>query len=113
MDIMLERILSLLGTDHGDARKMAIAIGAPKNAVTDWKAGRIKSYAKYAPQIAEYYGVSMDWLTGVSDIKNAPIDPQDNERIKKALEIYNLYQQVPDDKKEAAVAMLRGLIGQK
>ena len=40
----------------------AIGIGAPK--FTDWKTGRVHSYSKYIPQIAEYLGVSADVLLG-------------------------------------------------
>lgn len=67
MDIMLARILELVGTKHGAAQEMVRAIGCPKNAVTDWKAGRSRSYKEYAPMIAEHYGVSLDWLSGMSD----------------------------------------------
>ena len=67
MDIMLQRILELVGTKHGAAQELVRAIGCPKNAVTDWKAGRSRSYKEYAPQIADYYGVSLDWLSGLTD----------------------------------------------
>jgi transcriptional regulator with XRE-family HTH domain len=69
MDVMLSRILLLIGSKHGAAQELVRAIGCPKNAVTDWKAGRSRSYKEYAPQIADYYGVSLDWLSGLSDDK--------------------------------------------
>ena len=72
MDIMLNRILTLIGTEHGSAQKLVKAIGASKNAVTEWKSGRSCSYTKYAPQIADYYGVSLDWLSGLTDEKEKP-----------------------------------------
>ncbi len=71
MDIMLEKILALIGNKHGEARTMVNSIGAPPNSVTEWKAGRSKSYRQYLPQIAEYYGVSLDWLSGNADKKEA------------------------------------------
>lgn len=40
----------------------AIGIGAPK--FTDWKTGRVRSFHKYIPQIAEFLGVSTDVLLG-------------------------------------------------
>ena len=67
MDIMLARIIELIGAKHGAAQELVRAIGCPKNAVTDWKAGRSRSYKEYAPQIADYYGVSLDWLSGLTD----------------------------------------------
>lgn len=75
MDIMLAKIIELIGAKHGSAQELVRAIGCPKNAVTDWKAGRSRSYKEYAPQIAAFYGVSLDWLSGLTDqkeIKKAP-----------------------------------------
>ena len=72
MDITLKRILELIGSKHGSSQELVRAIDATKNAVTEWKSGRSKSYRQYLPQIAAYYGVSLDWLTGLSDIKNPP-----------------------------------------
>lgn len=69
MDIMLERILELVGNKHGSSQELVRAIGATKNAVTEWKSGRSKSYKKYALQIAQFYDVSLDWLTGLSNQK--------------------------------------------
>lgn len=66
MDIMLERIFDLIGTRHGEIKRLADAIHVSPNTITDWKAGRVKSYPKYAPQIAEFYGVSLDWLCGTN-----------------------------------------------
>lgn len=69
MDIMLAKIIELIGAKHGSAQELVRAIGCPKNAVTDWKAGRSRSYKEYAPQIAAFYGVSLDWLSGLTDEK--------------------------------------------
>lgn len=69
MDIILKRILGVVPTKHGSKKELADAIGIPANLITDWKAGRNKSYPKYLPQIAGYYGVSLDWLSGLSDEK--------------------------------------------
>lgn len=69
MDIMLERILELVGSKHGAAQNLTDAIGLPRNSVTGWRSGRLKSYKKYAKQIADFYGVSLDWLSGLTDEK--------------------------------------------
>lgn len=81
MDIVLERILSLLPCNedgrpvHGSKSKLARSIGAPSNIFAEWCAGRNKSYNNYIYQIAEKYGVSPEWLRGETDEKNAP-DPK-------------------------------------
>lgn len=75
MDIMLQRILTLVGTKRGASKELCDALGVKPNSVTEWKKGRMKSYTKYAPQIAAYYGVSLDWLSGVSDEKGQKNSP--------------------------------------
>jgi transcriptional regulator with XRE-family HTH domain len=79
MDIMLNRILQVLGKKHGDTKKLAEYLGVSANSISDWKAGRVKSYIKYAPQIAEYYNVSLDWLSGNSDTIEKPVVPEGYE----------------------------------
>ncbi len=43
-------------------------LGVSKNRYTDWKSGRIKSFVKYLPKIAEYLGVTVEYLTGESEV---------------------------------------------
>jgi transcriptional regulator with XRE-family HTH domain len=69
MDIMLCRILELIGNEHGSTKRLATYLGISPNIITDWKAGRIKSYIKYATQIAEFYGVSLDSLYGAGYVQ--------------------------------------------
>ena len=38
-----------------------------KQTFSEWKAGRSESYLKYLPQIADYLGVSVDYLLGRTD----------------------------------------------
>ena len=39
-------------------------LGVPKTHYTDWKNGRTSSYNKYLAQIAEFFGVTVDYLLG-------------------------------------------------
>jgi transcriptional regulator with XRE-family HTH domain len=68
VNISLADLTSLNVMDF-ETSKLAEQIGMPPNVVTDWKNGRLKSYTKYAAQIADYYNVSLDWLSGKTDIK--------------------------------------------
>lgn len=90
MDIMLQRILSLVGTKRGAGKELCDALGVKSNTVTEWKNGRMKSYTKYAPQIAAYYGVSLDWLSGATDDREQKSSPaQVSEEAKLRREIYS------------------------
>jgi transcriptional regulator with XRE-family HTH domain len=79
MDIMLERILKLIGNKRGAIKELATYLGISGNNISDWKSGRAKSYRLYLPQIAEYYGVSLDWLSGNSEEIKKPATPEGYE----------------------------------
>jgi transcriptional regulator with XRE-family HTH domain len=64
---MLSRIAELVGKKHGAKKSLAAHLRISPAVVTDWFSGRNKSYPKYASQIAEYFGVSLDYLSGVTD----------------------------------------------
>lgn len=73
MDIMLERILSLIPRKpdgkyvHGAKKDFCNSIGAPTNIVSEWEAGKTKSYRNYIHAIAMKYDVSVEWLKGEAD----------------------------------------------
>lgn len=76
MDIVLERILSLIPkkTDgkfaHGALKEFANSIGLKSgNLVSDWISGRSQSYKNYLYEISAKYNVSVEWLKGETDIK--------------------------------------------
>lgn len=73
MDIVLERILSLLPHKedgklvHGAKKDFADKLGIDKNIITQWTRGANKSYGNYLYQIADTYNVSVEWLKGETD----------------------------------------------
>lgn len=85
MDIMLKRMLSLIPKKengkyvHGAKKEFCEAIGAPTNIVSEWEAGKTKSYRNYLYVVSAKYNVSVEWLKGETDekgIKKGPI-PED------------------------------------
>lgn len=94
MDISLERILSLIPRKpdgsyvHGAKKNFCESIGAPTNIISEWEAGRVKSYRGYIYIIASVYHVSVEWLRGETDIKNPPIPKEEglSEEKQKLIE---------------------------
>ena len=62
MEKTLSNILSLIGSKKGAQRRFTEALGLCPSVVGDWKSGKSKSYARRLPQIAEYFGISVDAL---------------------------------------------------
>lgn len=96
MDIVLERILSLIPKGkngkyaHGAKVKFAKSIGYNDGSIVSmWENGASVSYTKKLHQIADIYNVSVEWLKGETDdpsIKKAPgINAEGLSEARKAL----------------------------
>lgn len=111
MDITLERILSLIPKKpdgnyvHGAKKKFCESIGAPTNIISEWEAGKTKSYRNYLFAISARCNVSVEWLEGKTDIKNKPTAQGDelSELQRKALELFDL---VPEDRQEDLLSII-------
>lgn len=62
-------ILNLMEQNKTTQKKLCeyLGIGEPK--FSDWKKGKIKSYNKYLPQIASFFGVAVDYLINGDDYR--------------------------------------------
>lgn len=58
----LDIITTELKKQNKSQKDICEYLGTTKNTYTNWKAGKSASYKKYLPEIAEYLGVSIDYL---------------------------------------------------
>ena len=63
MDV-LTKILKLLDNSNMQQKDLSDYLGLSKNTMTGWKNGNNSSYKKHLPKIAEFFGVSVDYLLG-------------------------------------------------
>lgn len=61
---VLHKIIQLLKENNKRQMDLTNYLGISKNAVTNWKIGDNASYMKHLPKIAEFFGVSVDYLLG-------------------------------------------------
>ena len=112
MDIILERVLSLIprkpdGKPVFGAKKIfaeSIGLNHPQ-IISDWVAGRNKSYNNYLYQIADKYNVSVEWLKGETDIKEKAGTAGELSAVDA--ELVELFNSAPEWKRKAALALLR------
>lgn len=67
MDVTITRIVQLIKKANLPEAAFGEALGMGKNTVNNWKAGRSKTYLKKIDSIADYFGVSVDYLLGRTD----------------------------------------------
>lgn len=78
----LYKIIELLDNKGLKQKDLTDFLGLSKNAFTNWKNGNNNSYMKHLPKIAEFLGVSVDYLVGN---ENQREDQSDNEKLSFAL----------------------------
>ena len=61
---VLNKILDLLKQNKKKQKDLTDFLGVSHNVFTEWKAGRNSSYKRHLPKIAEFFGVSVDYLLG-------------------------------------------------
>lgn len=117
MDIMLERILSLIPKkENGDFKHGSLAAFARPlgfkdgHIISDWIAGNSTSYSNYLYEISAKYGVSVAWLKGETDEKNPPV-PED-ERILNEELISHLVSLTPEEMQKVD-AFVQGLLANR
>ena len=69
MDPIIGRVVAELRAQKKSQLELAQHLGITQNVITDWKSGRIKSYTKYIHGIADFLGVSVEYLKGETDEK--------------------------------------------
>ena len=85
MDVIITRIVQLIKKANLPEAAFGEALGMGKNTVNNWKAGRSKTYLKKIDSIADYFGVSVDYLLGRTDDPHPAIS---NDDVKNAIDEY-------------------------
>lgn len=76
-------------------KQFAKEIGAAQNTVSQWEAGTRRLDDETIKRIASFFGVSVDYLLGLSESKRVSLADNVSEA-KQAM--YNLIDELPDDK---------------
>lgn len=101
-----DRFLKLCVENDIKPCKMVESIGIKKTAASNWKARKTKPTAYNLQKIAEYFGVTVEYLKGEEEqAKKEPLS-ENEERLK---ELYNLTADLSDAEITALNAFVAGL----
>lgn len=109
-----DRIDALLKKQGKKQIELCNYLGISKNRYTDWKSGRIKSWQKHLPKIAEYLGVSVEYLVGQTEQPTVEDDELSEylEELKSRPEmrmLFSLAKGATKEDVEQAVAIIEAL----
>lgn len=77
----INKIISLLQEQNKTQKELTDYLGLDKSTFTAWKNGKSRSYKKFTAEIAEFFGVSADYLLGLTD---DPIDYENSDEVLNA-----------------------------
>ena len=83
-------------------------LGLASGTATKWKKGT-KPHDSTCKKIADYFGVTVEYLKGETDIKNPTADDDSG----KEKELIRLFKSIPDERRNEAMNYLRYLADQK
>jgi transcriptional regulator with XRE-family HTH domain len=105
MDGILEKIIKEMTAQGKKQYELTDFLGLNHNTFGNWKSGLNQSYLKYLHAIADFLGVSVEYLKGETDIKEKPLS-ENEERLK---ELYNLTADLTDSDIDVLKAFVAGL----
>lgn len=110
MDIVVDRITSLMKEKGVKQAFVAEIIGSYATVVTDWKRGRSKPSQNDLEKLALFFDCSLDYISGRTDerkpIKKKPV-LEISENGHKMLE---LFERLPKDKQDILIKLAQDMV---
>lgn len=109
---MYERFVQLLQENNVTPYRVSKETGVKQTTLSDWKTGRATPKTATLQKIADYFKVSLDWLTGNSEYRNIE-DYSNNEEMPEEMVILNraAKKMTPEQRKQlldVAKAIFKG-----
>ncbi len=109
---MMIRVRELREAKGLQQKELAIDLCVSQPTISDWESGRKIPSSRSTKKLADYFNVSIDYLLGRDDEKNAPA-PKDGDGLDaEQVEIVKLYEKAPPALRAAALAVLKSAEGQ-
>ena len=105
-------VMDMLKKNNQGQKELALFLGVTEQKISDWKNGRLKSWVKYAPRIAEFFDVPVETFNdeaknnkSIND-KNPATDTGDGHT-EVDPEIYAIVSQLSADNRQKLLELGR------
>ena len=102
---MYERFVQLLQENGITAYRVSKDTGVTQTTLSDWKTGRGNPKTATLKKIADYFGVSLDWLAGSSEQRNISNDLEQSDIFynPKVQVVFRHLEQVPQEDRDQLI----------
>lgn len=102
---MYQRLLELRKARNLTQQRLAIELGIDQTSISSYECGKYLPTVEVLVKLAEYFGVSTDYLLGLSDVKT-PLKTAATDQTAYALA---LYSSLPNSYRERAIGYMESL----
>ena len=106
----LDIMQALLKEQNKTQKELCDYLGITKGTYSNWKKGLSESYKSYIMEIAEFFGVSADYLLGKTEIKKGAV-PTEQPLTAMQEKALNMIMNLPDSALEDLMRFLDALQG--
>ena len=104
-DIMLDRLYELRKARNITQQRLAVDLGVDQASISSYESGKYLPTVEVLIKIAHYFGVSTDYLLGLSDVKS-PLKVATDDQSTYML---SLFSALSGQYRERAIGYLEGL----
>lgn len=102
---MYERFVELLQEEGITAYRVSKETGVTQTTLSDWKTGRAIPKTATLQKIADYFGVTLDWLCGNSNTRSSYSNHTDIILVARHLE------KIPEEDRQQVIKLIEETIG--
>jgi len=103
----LGNLIKLRKIDNLNQQQLAAKIRVTRNVISDWEIGRSSPNVGYLNQLADYFGVSVDYILGREEHE---YQKQKQPHIVQQSGVEQLYNKLPQDLQTQAYAYMEFLL---
>ena len=104
-DNMLDRLLELRKARNITQQRLAVDLGIDQASISSYESGKYLPTGEVLVQLANYFGVSTDYLLGLSDVKGATKTPSDTQSVY----LLSLFSSLSGAHRERVIGYIEGL----
>ena len=104
---MRKRLYELRKSEHLTQQLLAVRLGIDQSSVSSYETGKYLPTVEVLAKYARYFGVSADYLLGLTDVKT-PIRTAPDDQTAYA---FSLFASLSDSARDRAIGYLESLCG--
>ena len=104
---VFERIEMLLEEQGKSQQNLLASLGMNRSTYSNWKLGKSRTYMKHIDEIADYFGVSPDYL--IRGIENGP---EDGTKAAGEDELLRIFRKLSVNRQKCVIQVARALLAE-